>query len=64
MEAIKTAFKAQAMQLHPDKVQASSGGDAELVREAHVKFQKLQMAYDVLRDPEKRRAYDRGQWVQ
>lgn len=38
-------------------------GDADAQREAHVRFQKLQMAYDVLRDPEKRRAYDRGQLV-
>ena len=32
--------------------------------QAHVKFQKLQMAYDVLRDPEKRRMYDKGQLIQ
>lgn len=37
------------------------GHAQEAQREAHVRFQKLQMAYDVLRDPEKRAAYDRGQ---
>ncbi len=61
-EAIKSAFKSQAMQLHPDRVHAS-GGTGDAVKEAHVHFQRLQIAYDVLRDPEKRRAYDRGQLV-
>ncbi len=32
-------------------------------KRAHYKFQKLQMAYDVLRDPEKRQSYDRGQLI-
>lgn len=62
-EVIKTAFKAQALQYHPDRV-LSQGGDADTQKKAHVKFQKLQIAYDVLRDPEKRRAYDRGQLIQ
>jgi curved DNA-binding protein CbpA len=29
-----------------------------------VKFQKLQIAYDVLKDADKRRLYDRGQLVE
>jgi DnaJ-class molecular chaperone len=62
VESIKAAFKVQAMLLHPDRV-AAEGGDAALVQQAHVQFQRLQIAYDALRDPEKRRAYDRGQLV-
>ncbi|GAX77781.1 hypothetical protein CEUSTIGMA_g5224.t1 [Chlamydomonas eustigma] len=60
-ENVKAAFKAQAMQLHPDKFISAA---EEERKQAHVKFQKLQMAYDVLRDPEKRRMYDKGQLIQ
>jgi len=62
-ETIKAAFKAQAMQAHPDRVMAP-GTPPEVQQQAVAKFQKLQVAYDVLRDPEKRRAYDRGQFIQ
>ncbi|KXZ44873.1 hypothetical protein GPECTOR_61g826 [Gonium pectorale] len=58
---IKAAFKALALQLHPDR---HAGADAEAQRAALVKFQKLQIAYDTLKDAEKRRLYDRGQLVQ
>ncbi|KAJ9507893.1 hypothetical protein QJQ45_021238 [Haematococcus lacustris] len=61
-ETVKSAFKAQAKLLHPDSVMAA-GGDVAQQRQASGDFQKLQMAYDVLRDPEKRRAYDQGQLV-
>lgn len=43
---IKKAFRKAAMKYHPDK-----GGDKE-------KFQKIQEAYDVLKDPETRAGYD------
>lgn len=43
---IKKAFRKKAHELHPDK-----GGDAEA-------FKKLNEAYQVLSDPEKRRQYD------
>jgi DnaJ family protein A protein 2 len=46
--AIKKAYFALARVEHPDK-----GGDAE-------KFKKIQAAYEVLKDPEKREKYDRG----
>jgi hypothetical protein len=32
-------------------------------KRAHYKFQKLQMAYDLWRDPEKRQSFDRGQLI-
>ncbi|EFJ53327.1 molecular chaperone [Volvox carteri f. nagariensis] len=60
-EDIKQAFKVQALQLHPDK---HVGAEPEVQRTALVKFQKLQIAYDTLKDAEKRRLYDRGQLVQ
>ncbi len=47
-EEIKTAFRALAKRYHPD----SEEGDAE-------KFRQVQEAYDVLRDPARRLAYER-----
>jgi DnaJ domain len=47
-EAIRTAYRAQAKELHPD---LSEGPSNEA-------FLRLQEAYDVLRDPERRASYD------
>src|SRR5258708_37983114 len=47
-EAIRTAWRAHAKQLHPD---LSEGPSNEA-------FLRLQEAYDVLRDPERRAHYD------
>ncbi len=48
---IKKAFRKLAMQHHPDR----NSGD----KEAEKKFKDLNHAYDILKDPEKRAAYDR-----
>ena len=48
---IKKAFRKLAMQHHPDRNQ----GD----KEAEKKFKLVNHAYDILKDPEKRAAYDR-----
>lgn len=48
---IKRAFRAQAAKHHPDRNQ----GDAA----APDRFRQVKAAYDVLRDPERRAAYDR-----
>jgi molecular chaperone DnaJ len=48
---IKKAFRKLAMQHHPDR----NDGD----KDAEKKFKELNHAYDVLKDPEKRAAYDR-----
>jgi molecular chaperone DnaJ len=48
---LKRAYRKMAMQFHPDK----NPGDAA----AEQKFKELSEAYDVLRDAEKRAAYDR-----
>jgi len=50
-KALKSAFRKAAMQYHPDR----NPGDAE----AEKKFKEIGEAYEVLKDPEKRAAYDR-----
>jgi len=48
---IKTAFRRLAMQYHPDR----NPGD----HEAEARFKAINEAYDCLKDPQKRAAYDR-----
>ena len=48
---IKKAYRKLAMQYHPDR----NGGS----KEAEERFNEVTEAYDVLRDPQKRAAYDR-----
>ncbi|PIZ30724.1 MAG: molecular chaperone DnaJ [Alphaproteobacteria bacterium CG_4_10_14_0_8_um_filter_53_9] len=48
---IKSAYRKLAMKFHPDK----NAGDAE----AEKKFKELSAAYEVLKDPQKKAAYDR-----
>lgn len=50
-KALKSAFRKQAMKFHPDR----NPGDAS----AEAKFKELNEAYEVLKDPQKRGAYDR-----
>jgi molecular chaperone DnaJ len=50
-EDIKQSYRRLAMQFHPDKNAGS--------KESEEKFKELSEAYDVLRDPQKRAAYDR-----
>src|SRR5215203_3333854 len=48
---IKKAYRKLAMQYHPDR---NNGA-----KEAEEKFKEITEAYDILRDPQKRAAYDR-----
>ena len=50
-DAIKKAYRRLAIQYHPDKNQGSP--------EAEEKFKEATEAYEVLRDDQKRAAYDR-----
>jgi molecular chaperone DnaJ len=50
-EDIKQSYRRLAMQYHPDKNAGS--------KESEEKFKEISEAYDVLRDPQKRAAYDR-----
>jgi len=50
-EEVKSAYRKLAMRWHPDKNNGS--------KEAEEKFKELTEAYDVLRDPQKRAAYER-----
>lgn len=52
-EAIKKAYKKQAVKWHPDKHQGASKAEAE------ERFKEISRAYSVLSNPEKRAAYDR-----
>jgi molecular chaperone DnaJ len=51
-EEIKKAYRKLARQYHPDRNQ----GD----KKAEERFKEISQAHDVLSDPEKRKAYDRG----
>ena len=50
-ETVKKAYRRLALQYHPDR----NGGD----KDAEDKFKEATEAYEVLRDPDKRAAYDR-----
>src|SRR5207302_10692260 len=50
-DEIKGAYRKLAMRWHPDRNNGS--------KESEEKFKELTEAYDVLRDPQKRAAYDR-----
>src|ERR1700744_6698481 len=51
-EEIKKAYRTRPRQYHPDR----NPGD----KKAEERFKQISQAHDVLSDPDKRKAYDRG----
>lgn len=56
-DALKIAYRKQAMKWHPDKIQ-QSGASADAYQAATVRFQQINRAYEVLSDPIERAWYD------
>ncbi|KAH9924739.1 uncharacterized protein B0H18DRAFT_877657 [Fomitopsis serialis] len=57
-DAVRKAYKLQALQTHPDKLPVGTL-EAE-VEAAKARFREVRTAFEVLSDPAKRRAYDNG----
>lgn len=60
VDNIKSHYKAAALKLHPDK---HVHADEATQKRAAERFRRLQLAYETLKDTEKRRAYDQGRLV-
>lgn len=60
-QQIKAQYKKLAMVFHPDVAQSvSGGGGVNGKSDAQEKFESISAAYQILSNPEKRRAYDAG----
>ncbi|KAK1607613.1 hypothetical protein QYE76_031286 [Lolium multiflorum] len=57
---LRAAYRKLAMKWHPDKCAAKATGSSGGVEAAKARFQKIQGAYAVLSDPNKRILYDVG----
>jgi len=53
---IRRAYRAKALETHPDKLEPSASPDEKQASEA--KFHEVHEAFEILRDSHKRRAYD------
>ena len=52
-DELKKAYRKLAIQFHPDKAKG-----AEQKKEFEAKFKEINQAYDILKDPQKKAAYD------
>ena len=59
-DEVKAAYKRTALELHPDR---HVGADEPTRRRLADRFSRAQRAYETLKDPERRKQYDRGQLV-
>ncbi|KAJ7746843.1 DnaJ-domain-containing protein [Mycena maculata] len=55
-DEIRRAYRAKALETHPDKLEPSASPEEKQASEA--KFHEIHGAFEVLRDAHKRRAYD------
>lgn len=55
-ETIKSAYRTLVRRFHPDRVLAAEGPEAEAM------IRKVNRAFEMLSDPETRRAVDRFRW--
>jgi curved DNA-binding protein CbpA len=60
-EEIKAAYRKLALKLHPDR---QIGKDAVAQAQAAEQFALLLKAYDTLKDPEQRKLYNAGQYME
>ncbi|KXZ43577.1 hypothetical protein GPECTOR_86g370 [Gonium pectorale] len=60
-DEIKAAYRSKAMEMHPDKVSVDDGAAQQ---SATLKFQRLQKAYSVLKNPDHKRMYDSGELIE
>ncbi|KAG2499746.1 hypothetical protein HYH03_002679 [Edaphochlamys debaryana] len=61
MDDIKAAYRSKAMELHPDRV---SVDDSTMQETATQNFQRLQKAYNVLKNPDHKALYDQGKLLE
>ena len=63
---IKKAFQKQALLWHPDHhgvaQRTAANGERKKIEDMRARFQWLREAYEVLRDPQKKKRYDRGEF--
>ncbi|KAJ2934050.1 hypothetical protein H1R20_g3053, partial [Candolleomyces eurysporus] len=61
VEEIKKAYRKRALQTHPDRLPPTASQEQK--KAAEEKFRKVNNAYEILTDPEKRKEYDyHGAW--
>ncbi|RDB23686.1 Chaperone protein DnaJ [Hypsizygus marmoreus] len=56
VEEVRKAYKRKALETHPDKLDLGTNEQGKL--DAEAQFRKVHEAFEVLGDPQKRRAYD------
>ena len=56
-DEIKHSYREKALLLHPDRL---AGQSPETIERSSLAFAELAQAWETLRDPERRRSYDRG----
>ncbi|KAJ2897538.1 hypothetical protein IWW38_001684 [Coemansia aciculifera] len=61
LEEIKRAYYALSREVHPDKIHTTAAVSKETEDVKKLEFHQISIAWEILRDPAKRREYDRIQ---